>query len=527
MPPPKAKPPSPSKSDDPFPPLPVTRTPKIFTQTCPPTTKPIEPSRTHTEPTPTITEIMEVVDEEVFPEDGVDYTAEEVAELLGISQETKPESKAPEQSKPNIATKPIPTPETKDNNPLKSNPKIPASNDLQRKTIPPLMSGKMLKVDGPDKRKGGGPSYASAAKKPTARVEHMLYVYGTNARKAPIFQKEWAKIETFLLGLQEAELLDGSASADEIKIAYAGYDANHQCGIIAAKSEISLEWHKDAIQRYPNVKPFRAWAKGETPELYIVRVFLPPKYTHIKSDNLTPVLKKLNPFLETGIFEWRESEETKGGMAILYETDKDSFQTIRKAGWKLEFLLGDVDCSYVPPNRDPRIKKPQPPPQVPAPIENPILENKISEAIDKLQNLPTQPPRTGITAILPANAAENFRASPEKRKSSGRTQSSSSSSSSSEEESDSEASVTRREAELERSGKSPLKSRKSGSGRQSKRHESSSPEKRSRRSPKKTTSSRTQRRESPEARKRGRPDTSLEKSGGSDRSRNHKKQQRR
>jgi hypothetical protein len=93
--------------------------------------------------------------------------------------------------------------------------------------------------------------------------------------------------------------------------------------------------------------------EGRDPKSYNVRIFLPNKYSKIKPTNINPILKKLNPNLDSRIFEPRADESTKEGMVFFYNMDKTSFGTIRQARWTLQFILRDIDCSYVTPSSDP------------------------------------------------------------------------------------------------------------------------------------------------------------------------------
>jgi hypothetical protein len=138
-------------------------------------------------------------------------------------------------------------------------------------------------------------------------------------------------------------------SMDDLLVARSGYDAAHRCGFIAAESATSAEWHKGVILGYGGgVKKFRAWARGEHPTLFQLRVFLPPRYNIIPSTDSVKILCTYNPFLKDGTFELQREENIGDGRALFFNISRDAFLIVRN-NYKLNFPLGKVDCNNATP----------------------------------------------------------------------------------------------------------------------------------------------------------------------------------
>jgi hypothetical protein len=115
------------------------------------------------------------------------------------------------------------------------------------------------------------------------------------------------------------------------------------------ESVASAEWHKRIISSFDEGgKKFRAWARGEHPTLFQIRVFLPKKYNIIPSIDSTKLLTTYNPFLTTGTFELQREETVGEGRALFFNLNRDSFLIIRET-YKLNFMLGKVDCNNATP----------------------------------------------------------------------------------------------------------------------------------------------------------------------------------
>ncbi len=209
-------------------------------------------------------------------------------------------------------------------NPLSTN-KLP---------VPPQSAPSSMPPPTPSTSK---PTYASrAAVKPQNRVDNILHVYSTHDSKVPISNSDWHLIEQYTL---KQILSLNSTSKEDLLVARSGYDAAHQCGFIAAESVASAEWHKSLISSYQEgSRRFRAWAKGEHPTLFLLRVFLPARYNIISPPEATKQLKSYNPFLVAGTFELQREEAVSDGRALFYSINRESFLKIRET-YKLNFPL--------------------------------------------------------------------------------------------------------------------------------------------------------------------------------------------
>jgi hypothetical protein len=89
----------------------------------------------------------------------------------------------------------------------------------------------------------------------------------------PISNGDWHLIEQFTL---RHLLTQDTIPLEDLLVARSGYDVAHQCGFIAAESVVSAEWHKKIISSFENNgKKIRAWARGEHPTLFHLRIHLP------------------------------------------------------------------------------------------------------------------------------------------------------------------------------------------------------------------------------------------------------------
>jgi hypothetical protein len=134
-------------------------------------------------------------------------------------------------------------------------------------------------------------------------------------------------------------------------VARSGYDTVHKCGFIAAESVASAEWHKRIVSSFDaNGMKFRAWARGEFPTLFQIRVHLPMKYNIIPSTDSTKLLTAYNPYLASGTFELLREEPVGEGRALFCSLDRGAFLKVRET-YKLNFPLGKVDCNNATANK--------------------------------------------------------------------------------------------------------------------------------------------------------------------------------
>ena len=189
-------------------------------------------------------------------------------------------------------------------------------------------------------------TYASKAKSPPkARelVPNILYIYSTAVSKKPLSLFDWEGIDNFLIRKLAAQGSEGT----RVRIAHSGYDAAHKCGFIACRDLASENWVKSAVR---GGTCFRAWSKGEQPEVRLCRLFFPSRFDCLSDDLLVPLLVKHNPPLKQGILTPKNLELVQGGRALFLEMDAASYGYAKSKGHRLEFSMMDIDCQpYTPP----------------------------------------------------------------------------------------------------------------------------------------------------------------------------------
>ena len=190
-------------------------------------------------------------------------------------------------------------------------------------------------------------TYASKTKSPQKTktlLPNILYVYSTAVSKAPLSQYDWEGIDTFLI--QKLALLNPGEDT-RIRIASSGYDAAHKCGFIACRDLLSENWVKSAIRGGTR---FRAWSKGEQPEVRLCRLYFPSRFDCLNDDILVPLLQKHNPPLKHGTLTLKNIDLVQGGRALFLEMDAASYGYVKAKSYKLEFSMTDIDCQlYIPP----------------------------------------------------------------------------------------------------------------------------------------------------------------------------------
>ena len=70
---------------------------------------------------------------------------------------------------------------------------------------------------------------------------------------------------------------------------------------------------------------FRAWSKGEQPEVRLCRLFFPTRFDCLADDRLIPLLRKHNPSLGHATLVLKSSDQVQGGRAIFVEMDAASY----------------------------------------------------------------------------------------------------------------------------------------------------------------------------------------------------------
>ena len=228
------------------------------------------------------------------------------------------------------------------------------------------------------------PTYASKAKSPPKSrvlVQNILYIYATKTAKKPISAWDWSSVDNHLIEQLNAQHPDDPTL---VRIANSGYDAAHKCGFIACRDQSSEAWVKSALK----VTAFRAWSKGEQPEVRLCRLFFPTRFDCLQDDRLIPLLRKHNPPLGQATLTLKGSDQVQGGRAIFIEMDAASYAHVKSKNHKLEFTMMDIDCQiYIP-------------------------ASKKATKIDGISKLPTNPvvrppSSSSVTATLAAMPANN------------------------------------------------------------------------------------------------------------------------
>ena len=228
------------------------------------------------------------------------------------------------------------------------------------------------------------PTYASKAKSPPKSrvlVQNILYIYATKTAKKPISAWDWSSVDNHLIEQLNAQHPDDPTL---VRIANSGYDAAHKCGFIACRDQSSEAWVKSALK----VTAFRAWSKGEQPEVRLCRLFFPTRFDCLQDDRLIPLLRKHNPPpLGQASLTLKGSDQVQNGRAIFIEMDAASYAHVKSKNHKLEFTMMDIDCQiYIP------------------------ASNKATK-IDGISKLPTNPvvrppSSSSTTATLAATTAD-------------------------------------------------------------------------------------------------------------------------
>ena len=175
-------------------------------------------------------------------------------------------------------------------------------------------------------------SVASKPKRDAERVEHILHVYATQNKKQQISSCDWDYVLEHLIDLHQEHVLNGKIDPSLIKVAHTGFDATHGCGFIACRTSDSAAWHKKAVAM---MKDFRAWAKGEQPEVRLCRLFLPTRVDSLLDDQAMTLIVKHNPPLHRGTLDLKHVEDVQGGRALFIEFDTDSYSYIKAKGHKI------------------------------------------------------------------------------------------------------------------------------------------------------------------------------------------------
>jgi KRAB domain-containing zinc finger protein len=175
---------------------------------------------------------------------------------------------------------------------------------------------------------------------------NILEVFSTTHSKEPITNDEWNQIEQFLIDQLTDEISCLLTSPQKVKTSRSGYDQTKMCGVIMVKNAESKAWYQTSVSRF-NVdgKKFRVWSMDEVPEVYQVRLILPARLNRIDDQAVMKLLLSFNPQLEKLKMSVKRVEEIEDeGRAFDLEVCRDIFEVIKHKDWKLEFLMGEVEC---------------------------------------------------------------------------------------------------------------------------------------------------------------------------------------
>ena len=180
----------------------------------------------------------------------------------------------------------------------------------------------------------------------TESWSNLLEIYSSSTRKEPITNQEWVQVEQFLIEQLTTEISTGVISALQVKILDSGFDKSKMMGIIHVKDDGSKEWYKQKLANFSlDGKCFRAWAKNEEPEVYQLRLILPSKLNSMSETLVMKMLGSFNPQLNTSQLKVNQFEKIENeGRRVHLEVDKETFQLIEDQDWKLDFVLGELDC---------------------------------------------------------------------------------------------------------------------------------------------------------------------------------------
>ena len=247
-----------------------------------------------------------------------------------------------------LSTKPVPS--TSSNIPNPTAPVLPSI----AKNLPKLMEINTNPNSSGSASKN--PSYAAKAAKnagpvrPKEMVEDFLHIYASHTRKTPISRLVWEQVDEHLINIMADRAEHGESNPGK-RVAHSGFDASHGCGFIACRDPVSAEWYKSRVAEItgPDGAKFRAWGKADVPISRLCRIFIPDRFKKIHDARIAPIIMGLNPPMENGTISHKDITPVQGGRAVFLEVDMDTYSYIRTKHYKLDWLMGSVDCHGVAP----------------------------------------------------------------------------------------------------------------------------------------------------------------------------------
>ena len=269
-----------------------------------------------------------------------------LAELRAALLKARAKTQKPPNNEPNILPPSNPAPSSFSSAP-------PINQTAKPNKIPNLMD---INVKSISSAKSNNPnlSYAAKAAKPAgpARnkeiVEEFLHIYSSRNRKIPISRTTWEQVDDHLISIM-ADRAEHGQSNPGARVAHSGFDLAHGCGFIACRDPTSAEWYKSRVAEIsgPNGETFKAWGKADVPISRLCRIFIPDRFKKIHDARIAPIIMGLNPPMENGIISHKDITQVQGGRAVFLEVDMDTYAYIRTKHYKLDWLMGSVDCHGV------------------------------------------------------------------------------------------------------------------------------------------------------------------------------------
>ena len=190
-----------------------------------------------------------------------------------------------------------------------------------------------------------GPASTESTKSETS--SNILEVYSTTHSKEPITDAEWIQIEEFLIDHLTDEISSGVINPLQVKTSRSGHDKTKKCGVIMFKDAESKAWYQTSVSKFRIAgKSFRVWSMDEVPEVYQVKLILPSRLNRIDEKTVMKLLLSFNPQLNKLMLNVSKVEESENeGRVFVLQVCRDTFEIIKHKDRKLDFLMGEVECT--------------------------------------------------------------------------------------------------------------------------------------------------------------------------------------
>ena len=180
----------------------------------------------------------------------------------------------------------------------------------------------------------------------TESRSNILEIYSSSSSKEPITSQDWVQVEKFLICQLTTEITTGVISAMQVKISNSGYNESKKMGFIHVMDGESKDWYQCKIAKCAiDGKCFRAWSENEELEVYQLRLILPSKLDSISDTLVIKLLDSFNPTMNIPLMKFNLFEVIENkGRKVHVEVSKETFELIKENEWKLDFVMGKVDC---------------------------------------------------------------------------------------------------------------------------------------------------------------------------------------